>query len=88
MDDAREKAKLYACYANLGEILSAFGIAEKDWSHPAVPEMILERVRTYQSGFILRKSIQERESGAAFRTPSTTPPPIVSNPSLPDNNKT
>lgn len=53
------------------EICEMFSVPEKDRLKPYVAGQIKERIRTYLTVYITRRSLVERETGAAF-----TPPPL------------
>jgi len=57
---------------NWDALCDEFSVPESDRKLPHVPRQIIERIHTYLTGYTTRRSIVERENGAAFRSP---PPP-------------
>lgn len=58
---------------NWDAICNEFKIPEDSRLLPHVPTQIIERIHTYLTGYVGRRSVAERENGAAFR--DTPPPP-------------
>lgn len=58
---------------NYDVICDAFKIAEEKRGESYIPDQIMERVRTYMSGYIGRRSLEEKENGAAFIDPTPLP---------------
>lgn len=55
-------------------VCDEFKIPQEDRLKDATPRFVIERLHTYLTGYIMRKSVVERETGAAFRDP--TPPTL------------
>lgn len=66
--------ELSAAKRNWDQICDLFHIPKNERQKSHVPDQIIERIKTYLTSHIARRSITERETGAAFHTPS--PPPL------------
>lgn len=62
---------LFARNKNYDQICDLFGIPKEERSGSFVGSQIIERIKTYQTAYTIRKSIHERETGAAFHQPGT-----------------
>lgn len=58
---------LLDCKREYNKICDEFKMNPEDRSKNGAADAILERVHTFLTGYILRRSVTERENGAAFR---------------------